>query len=150
MSEAGEGVLVAHGDQGGGYLLWVEDGTLRFAHNDGRGRTRVVEGGAFGTGTATARFTAPGGGTWTVALEVDGVETGRGEGFALLYPMAPFEGIDVGIDRRSPVSWDLRQRRGTFAFSGALVAVTYTPGDLAPDAPQGMLSLLREIGLRFE
>ena len=33
-----EGILVAHGDQGGGYLVWIEDGALRVGHNNGRGR----------------------------------------------------------------------------------------------------------------
>ena len=46
---------------------------------------------------------AVGGGTWTVTLVVDGEERGRLEGVPLLYGMAPFEGIDVGVDRRSPV-----------------------------------------------
>ena len=33
-----EGILVAHGDQGGGYVVWVEDGAVHVGHNDGRGR----------------------------------------------------------------------------------------------------------------
>ena len=38
LASAGEGTLVAHGDQGGGYSLYIEADQLVFAHNDGRGR----------------------------------------------------------------------------------------------------------------
>ena len=37
---------------------------------------------------------------------------------------APFEGIDVGIDRRSPVSWERFDSEGTFAWTGTLHSVT--------------------------
>ena len=53
----------------------------------------------------------------------------------MLFGIAPFEGISVGIDPRSPVSWDLYERFGPFPYTGALAAVTYTPGEPAPDAP---------------
>ena len=36
---------------------------------------------------------------------VDGDAVAAGTGFRLLMAMAPFEGIDVGLDRRSPVCW---------------------------------------------
>ena len=48
--------------------------------------------------------------------------------FNLFSGITPFQGIDVGIDRRSPVSWELRSRRGTFAYSGGLRSVAITPG----------------------
>ena len=68
----------------------------------------------------------------------------------MLGAMAPFEGINVGIDRRSPVSWSLSQRHGTFPWTGSLRAVSYTPGEPAPDAGTRFLDLLREIGMRYE
>jgi arylsulfatase A-like enzyme len=150
LGSVADGVLVSHGDQGGGYLLHVLDGSLRFAHNDGRGRLRELDGGPLTGHRVEARFTAPGGGTWSVALVVDGDEVAAGEGYPLLYPMAPFEGIDVGIDRRSPVSWELRQAHGTFPYAGELRSVTYEPGEHAPDSPVMLLPMLRELGLRYE
>jgi hypothetical protein len=48
---------------------------------------------------------------------------------AMLLGLAPFEGIDVGIDRRSPVHWGIYERYGAFPYSGGLHSVTYTPGD---------------------
>jgi arylsulfatase len=76
--------------------------------------------------------------------------TATQEGLPLLFPMAPFEGISVGTDRKSPVSWRLYEAHGCFPFSGALGSVTYTPGDPAPDSPARLLGLLRELGARFE
>ncbi len=66
------GILVAHGDQGGGYALYVLDDELRFVHNDGRGhaaparravRSRPVP------ASVAARLDAVGEGVWTLALD---------------------------------------------------------------------------------
>ncbi len=64
--------------------------------------------------------------------------------------MAPFQGIDIGIDRRSPVSWTLHERHGAFPFSGTLHRVAYQPGEPAPDSPAGFLDMLRDWGRTFE
>jgi arylsulfatase len=146
------GVLVAHGDQGGGYVLYVDDGDrLVFAHN-GYGAMTEVPCGTVPDGARHIRLAveAPGGWTWDVEVSVDGDVTGRHAGLVMLGAMAPFEGIDVGVDRRSPVSWDLYERKGVFPWSGHLHAVTYTPGEPAPDAGTRFLDLLREMGLRYE
>ena len=150
---ATQGMLVAHGDQGGGYALYVEDDELRWVHNDGRGSTRTLAGRSV-AGRAGhrrrrrhARRAADGG---TSPLPVDGEPRAEGDGFALLFPMAPFEGIDVGIDRRSPVSWDLYERHGPFPYRGALESVTYAPGEPAPDSPYVLIDMLRELGANFE
>jgi arylsulfatase len=49
--------------------------------------------------------------------------------------MAPWTGISVGVDARGPVVWDLRERRGTFRFTGRLRSVTYTPGPVRVPEP---------------
>lgn len=144
LRSLGEGVLVAHGDQGGGYSLAVAEGSLVFHHNDGRGQVRSLSG---PTGLLVeALFTAPGGGTWSVALRVDGTEVTSGEGFTILFPMAPFQGIDVGIDRKSPVVWE----RGSAPYTGEIASVRYEPGAPAPDSPVALLDVLREMGRKFE
>jgi arylsulfatase len=94
--------------------------------------------------------TARAGLVWSAEVLVDGCTDGRVDDLPMLTGMAPFEGIDVGADRRSPVSWEIRQRYGTFPYTGALTAVTYTPGDPAPGAGRDMIELIREIGLRYE
>ncbi|HEY5156002.1 MAG TPA: hypothetical protein VIJ47_14785, partial [Acidimicrobiales bacterium] len=128
------------------------DDELWFVHNDGRGTMRRLSGGPVPDGTTRlgASMDAVGGGSWTVTLSVDGDDRATLEGVPLLYGMAPFEGIDVGIDRRSPVDWSLYERFGPFPWTGILEAVTYTPGVDAPDSPANLLPLLREMGLAFE
>ncbi|NUR90661.1 MAG: sulfatase-like hydrolase/transferase, partial [Nonomuraea sp.] len=135
----GEGVLVAHGGQGGGYVLYVEDGEVVFAHN-GYGVMRELRAGPPGE-TVTVEVSAPGDWRWDV--RVNGAEL---TGLPMLAAFCPMEGIDVGIDRRSPVSWEL----GHFPFTGELREVVYTPGPFAPDAGANFVDLVRQIGLRYE
>jgi arylsulfatase len=146
-----EGVLVAHGDQGGGYAVYVEDGELTYVHN-GYGIMRTIGCGGLGPGEhlVTVDVTAVAGHRWDVVVEVDGSKVGAADGFPMLAFMAPFEGIDVGIDRRSPVSWDIFERHGPFPYTGALESVTYTPGPFAPDAGPDYVDLLVELGKRYE
>jgi arylsulfatase A-like enzyme len=146
------GILVAHGDQGAGYALYVLDERLVLAHNDGRGHMTEVDAGPMPDGArrVTAEFTAPGDRRWDVRIAIDGTPRGIAEGLPMLFGMAPFEGIDVGIDRRSPVSWDLYERFGPFPYSGTLRAATYTPEEPAPDAPVHLMGMLREMGARYE
>ncbi len=145
------GMLLAHGDQGGGYALYVgDDGHLVFVHNDGH-RIRRLDGGLLRDGVSSVSLTAEAGGgnVWTVTLAVDGVEVCGGDGFDVFLSMAPFEGIDVGIDRRSPVDWDVFERHGSFPYSGTIHSVHYEPGDHAPDAPIRMVDTLRELSATF-
>ncbi|MCB1015886.1 MAG: hypothetical protein KDB10_12335, partial [Acidimicrobiales bacterium] len=125
---------------------------LRFVHNDGRGGMRHLDGGPVPDGTTAvgATLDAVGGNVWTVTLSVGGEGRGALEGVPMLFGMAPFEGISVGRDPRSPVDWELNRRFGSFPYTGALASVTYTPGPEAPDAPGTMVEMLREIGRAFE
>ncbi len=145
------GVLVAHGDQGGGYLLYVEDGRVRFAVNDGRGTLHNLEGPELPSGEqqVTVAVSALAGRRWSISLRLGGRSAGDVLEVPMLFPMAPFEGIDVGIDRRSPVSWDIYERHGTFAFTGTIHHVRYEPGAKAPDAPSTFLPLMRDIASQF-
>ncbi|HYI60791.1 MAG TPA: arylsulfatase [Acidimicrobiales bacterium] len=148
-----EGILVAHGDQGGGYAVWLDPEGLHVAHNDGCGTLRGIDAPrpAPGPREVVLRLDAPGGAVWHASLAVDGAVVGEGaEPWPCLYAMAPFEGIDVGIDRRSPVVWRLYQAHGPYPYTGALTSVTYQPGDRPPDAPAHLLPVLREMGLRYE
>jgi arylsulfatase len=103
-----------------------------------------------GARSIVAELSAPGKNVWDVALSIDGEPRGTIEGVPMLFGMAPFEGIDVGLDRRSPVSWDLYERFGSFPFTGKLRSVRIEPGEPAPDSPQTMIDLIREMGARFE
>ena len=124
-----EGVLIAHGDQAGGYLLYIENGDLHFCHNYG-GRTRDFNMGALNEKLEwiDLAFVAQPEGVCSVQIEILGKRREVPAPFNLFTGATPFQGIDVGIDRRSPVSRELRLRRGTFAYAGALRSVTITPG----------------------
>jgi arylsulfatase len=123
-----EGMLLAHGDQGGGYALYVEQGELVFACNDSFALHRVAGGPlADGARGVVLDVRAHEDGSWDVELSVDGERRGGRTGFPPWLGHTPLEGIDVGIDRRSPVCWDVYERHGPFPYSGALASVTYRP-----------------------
>jgi arylsulfatase len=147
-----EGYLFTHGDQGSGYGTYVRDGELWFVHNDGRGHMRSVSGGAVPVGASeiVTELTAPGKSVWTATLSIDGERRAGLDEVPMLFGIAPFEGIDVGICRRSPVSWQLYEQHGSFRWTGALRRVRIEPGALAPDSPTNMIDLLREIGSKYE
>jgi arylsulfatase len=145
------GTLVAHGDQGGGYALYVVDDRLSLAWN-GYGSLTEVDGGQLAAGASSVVLAVEAVGDLKVhaELRVDGEVVGGTRDLPVLTGMAPFQGIDVGIDRKSPVSWAIRERFGTFGWTGTLHGVTYRPGEEAPDAGARWLDVLREAGTKFE
>ena len=147
-----EGVLLAHGDQGGGYSVEVRDGRLLFVHNDGHGTTTRSDAGPapIGGRTVGVVVAAPGGSCWDVSIRVDGETVLDGVRCPMLWPMAPFSGIDVGIDRGSPVDWQRYVTSGPFPYSGRLHSVRFEPGDMAADAPGRFVDFLKEWGAKFE
>ena len=147
------GTLVAHGDQSGGYALYLlEDRVPALAMNDGRGHMTVVRGSAVEPGqhVLAAEFDAFERNRWRLTLRVDGDVVGDRPEVAMIYGMSPFEGISVGRDPRSPVWWDRHLSHGSFPWTGAQGPVTYTPGDAAPGMPDDVIGLLRQMGAKFE
>jgi arylsulfatase len=59
-------------------------------------------------------------------------------------------GIDVGLNRISPVDWELGKRRGRFRYTGQIVAVTLLAGELAPDRGPALREQLRELGMAIQ
>ena len=148
--DADSGVLVSHGGQGGGYAVYVEDAEVRLAWN-AFGELHDLSGGALTPGEQLVRLSisAQGKGRWNVRLTGGRDEVVLDDLFGFV-AFAPLEGIDVGADRRSPVSWPVHERHGSFPYTGALHTVTYRPGELAPDAPQRRIEEMRAAGLRFQ
>ncbi|WP_067670351.1 arylsulfatase [Nocardia miyunensis] len=123
-----EGVLVAHGDPQGGYLLYIEDGRVVFGFN-GYGRyattaARILPDAQSITLSAQVRPRL----RWDFTIGIDGHRAAELPDQVQLAGMSPWTGISVGVDARGPVAWELRARRGPFRYSGELRAVTYTPG----------------------
>ncbi|CAM3285748.1 arylsulfatase [Nocardioides dubius] len=142
------GVLVSHGGQEAGYLLYIEDGAVVFAQNafaDSVIATPPVPV-PVGTRSIEVKVGAPGGGRWLVDVLIDGDVVVEQVEMAQLTWLVPFNGISVGMDRRSPVLWELHEKHGTFAWTGDLDAVTYRPGALAPDAFPMMIDHFRKLG----
>lgn len=145
--DGANGVLVAHGDQGGGYSLYLEDGELTFAYNQ-YGDVRLVRTGGLTAGPhrVEVRAVTAAGFTWNFEILVDDTVVGSLEGAQMLIGFAPFQGIDVGIDRRSPVVWSVFEEYGPFPYTGDLRAVTYRPGAPAPYDPQHLVEAMRAAG----
>jgi len=131
---ADQGVLFAIGDVAGGMVLYIEDGVLRLTYN-GYGRFHALLGPGIPEGEHSA------------ALEVEAlgqrrsrgrlrVDTGEAGDWGELSPtlMGGFhEGLDIGLDRRGPVDWGLRERHGIFRYGGAIHDVVVESGSFAPD-----------------
>lgn len=146
-----QGTIVAHGDQGGGYALYVVDDVLQFVYNAyGFIHEHPAGPPAEGHQTIEIDLLAPGGLKTDVRMRVDGDDRGGLGALPALMAMSPFQGIDVGIDRRSPVSWRLYEQHRTFPYQGRIDSVTYLPGDFAPDAPHQFMTMAREMHSIYE
>ncbi|WP_125611883.1 arylsulfatase [Specibacter cremeus] len=146
-----EGVIVAHGDQGGGYVLFVEAGSLVLAYNEyGRMHRASAPFGAEGEALLCVRFSALADLRWSVDVLLDGTRILGLDPVLQLVGMAPFTGISVGVDRGNPVDWDLFERRRSFPFSGVLRHVQYRPGAKADYNPEVIIDVEREIARIYE
>ncbi|MGJ3509868.1 arylsulfatase [Enemella sp. A6] len=146
------GVLFAHGTQSGGYLLAVENDRLSYHHNSSSIMTVLDCGeladGVRSIGLHVAAF--EGGSRVNVRVTVEGEERAAIEGIDMPMGQAMFQGIDIGIDRGSPVSWEIYDKHGTFPYTGRLKSVTWTPGPHAPNTGPDQIPRMRELGLKFE
>ncbi|RMI35614.1 arylsulfatase [Nocardia stercoris] len=124
-----EGVLVAHGDPLGGYLLYVESGHLVFGYN-AYGRYTSVDAGEIPADSKRLTVSAEVRPQlrWDFTLHIDGQVVADLPNRVQLVGMSPWTGISVGLDARGPVDWDLRARHGVYRYTGDLRAVTYRPG----------------------
>ncbi|WOC13366.1 arylsulfatase [Gordonia sp. MP11Mi] len=129
-----EGVLVAHGDVQGGYLLAVEDGQLTFVFNSYGRISRVSGILPPGTRSVTLRAEATADVRWNFTVSAAGsdgeITVAELPRAVQLVGMAPWTGISVGLDARGPVDPELRRRRGVFRAPSNLVAVSYRPGEV--------------------
>jgi arylsulfatase A-like enzyme len=123
LREGSEGVLISHGDATSGYSLFVRDGRLHHALNIG-GQLHVVSSDRQLT-PADRRLglkvrQRPDGRTFTLTIEGQpaGELTTRA-GFATLIS---WSGLDIGLDRGSPVA----DYAAPFVFTGELRKVTVT------------------------
>ena len=124
-----EGVLWALGDFIGGMVMYVEDGHLHF-HYNGFGDTVDVAPVAMPPGDhrVSLEYEALGERRGRGRLVVDDGPPGDWIGMSPTLTFGPFEGLDVGLDRRAPVSWRVRERHRAFPYRGTIEAVRIEPG----------------------
>jgi arylsulfatase A-like enzyme len=146
-----EGVLVSHGDQGGGYSVYIEAGHVYFALNE-YGKLHAIDGGPLSPGHQLIHVSAISGEDFriTYILSVNEIEQATLEDVWAFVGMAPFSGIDVGVNRGGPVHWDLYRRHGSFRYTGDLHSVHYTPGNRAPYDPLVLAELELEVALTYD
>lgn len=159
---SGDGVLVAHGDQGGGYAVSVHDRMLELAYNEyGRMHRASAALDAVldapldapldaGETELVVRFTAEPGLRWRIAAEVAGTTLVSLPPVLQLVGMAPFTGISVGLDRGGPVDWERYERLGADRFDGRLRWVRYEPGEKAPENPEVIVPIERAVARIYE
>jgi arylsulfatase len=127
-SDGAEGVLFAFGDRFAGFVLFVQDGRLRFDYNGG-GRHSVVESSddiAAGPHTVSAKLDPVRPGVSRVTLAVDSTDAGTGEVTPTMLAGVSMTGIQCGRGFLTPVS---DRYENPFRYGGTLreVVVTLEP-----------------------
>ena len=134
---ADQGVLFAIGDITGGLVLYIEDGRLRLTYNGfGEFSSLIGPPVSMGAHVATLEYEALGGrcGRGRIVLDRDLGEWGD---LSPTLMNGMHEGLDIGLDRRAPVDWDLRERHGVFRYGGNIEDLIIESGAFAPDSPFG-------------
>lgn len=121
-----EGVLIAHGDATCGYSLFVRDGRLVHVMNIGGklvtlASDRTIEPGHRRLGVAVR----PGPGGRRIVLMIDGTPAGELTTPLGFYNFISWSGLDIGLDRGSPVA----DYAAPFGFTGLLKKVEVTMDD---------------------
>ncbi|MEV4644974.1 arylsulfatase [Saccharopolyspora sp. NPDC049357] len=137
------GVLVSHGDQGGGYSVYLDETELWLSYNEYGTIKRIsVPAQPHGYNSVTVRFSVLPEYQWRIVLE-HGDSSAELSSVLQLCGMAPFTGISVGADRAGPVDWDIYVRHGSFPFTGELDGVRYYPGPKADYNPEHLVEIDR-------
>jgi arylsulfatase A-like enzyme len=122
-----EGVLLAHGDATSGYSLYLKDGRLHHTLNIGGQKTTVtsdvaVPASATRLGVLARRSDD---GPRTFTLTIDGKACGAVTATMGFVTLISWSGLDIGLDRGSPVAG----YAAPFAFTGVLKKVTVSLAD---------------------
>jgi arylsulfatase len=119
-----EGVLLAHGDATSGYSLFVRDGRLCHTLNIGGQKTTVVSNRPIGDKATRLGVVSrkPDEGPRTFTLTIDGAPAGEVASTVGFQTLISWSGLDIGLDRGSPVA----DYAAPFAFTGVLRKVTVT------------------------
>jgi hypothetical protein len=129
---ADQGVLFAIGDVTGGLVLYIEDGALWLTYN-GFGRFHRLTGPRVAEGGCSAGLEYEALGRRRGRLVLDTEEPGEWGELSPTLMGGFHEGLDIGLDRRAPVDWALRERHGIFRYGGTIHDVVVESGPFASD-----------------
>ncbi|MHA3724716.1 arylsulfatase [Leucobacter sp. HY1910] len=130
VGENAAGVIVAHGDQGGGYLLAIDESAPLISYN-AYGNMHRARGARLAPGLhkLVLRVDELPELRWRLRLEVDGALAAEIAQVPMLLGMAPFTGISVGYDYGGPVDWQLYEAHRSYRFTGGEIKrLCYVPG----------------------
>lgn len=147
IDEGSTGVIVAHGDQGGGYLLALDAGAPLLSYN-AYGEMHRARGALLSTGQheLLLRFTEVEGMRWCVWLEENNQRLAELPPVPMLLGMAPFTGISVGYDYGGPVDWELHAQHGSNRLSaGVIEHLRYVPGARSEHDPVVLRAIERAV-----
>lgn len=138
------GVILAHGDQGGGYLLRMSENRVEFVYNEyGRRRVIALACDDRAPQEIRIRFTPVPNVRLDVELEVSG-QRGVMHSVMRFIGLAPFSGISIGMDAGNRVDREPFGEPTDSTFRGILHEVTYQPGKPYLGEPARVGALLAE------
>jgi arylsulfatase A-like enzyme len=117
------GVLLAHGDATSGYSLYVQDGRLHHTLNIGGQKTTVTSDRPIPSGATRLGVVSRATGealNRTFTLTIDGEPAGEVLANTGFVTLISWSGLDIGLDRGSPVA----DYPAPFSFTGTLRKVT--------------------------
>ena len=126
------GVLWSLGDTIAGMVMYVESERLNFHYNGfGEPANFVPVNLEPGAHEAVLEYEALGKRRGRGRLLLDAGECITWTELSPTMSLGPFEGLDVGLDRRAPVFWELYERHGVYPYSGGIDEVWIEPGERA-------------------
>ena len=129
-----QGILWSLGDIIAGIVSYVEAGRLHVHYNGFGARVDFPPVDLpMGRHEAVVEYEALGARRGRGRLLLDDAERVAWMDLSPTLMFGPFEGFDVGLDRRAPVHWDVYERHGTFPYPGVIEHVWIEPGAPAPD-----------------
>lgn len=146
VPENANGVLIAHGDATCGYALYLQDGTLTHDINIGQHQilrsSRKVPAGDRKLGFRAQRSGPNLGDRIIGTLTIDGEDAGTAAFAFGFVNFVSWSGLDIGINRGSPVS----HYAAPFSFTGTMrkVTVTIEPDQVMDQEAAAQVALARE------
>jgi len=132
INRTDEGVLISQGDINGGYVLYVRDGVLHYEYNHQGTRHKIASKKmhAAGDHVLSVDFVRTGPYRGVAKLLRDNEVIGEGDIASTAKFLIGWQGLVVGRDALSPVSWDYQTG---FPFTGTIHRIDYSIADDAPE-----------------